>query len=68
MTEGEALFSKPLAFFWLLHPNRTVMVAMISGAVKGIMFSIPEYEEEVQTDDCSSHPRQEIPSHHAIRS
>ena len=47
MTECEALFSKPLTFFWLLHPNRTVMVAMISGAVKDIIFSIPEYEEEV---------------------
>jgi hypothetical protein len=47
VTEREALFSKPLAFFWLLHPNRTVMVAMISGAVKDIMFNIPEYEEEV---------------------
>jgi len=47
VTEREALFSKPLAFFWLLHPNRTVMVAMITGAVKDIIFSIPEYEEEV---------------------
>jgi len=47
VTEREALFSKPLAFFWQLHPNRTVMVAMITGAVKDIMFSIPEYEEEV---------------------
>jgi len=47
VTEREALFSKPSAFFWQLHPNRTVMVAMITGAVKDIMFSIPEYEEEV---------------------
>jgi hypothetical protein len=47
VTEREALFSKPLTFFWLLHPNRTVTVAMISGAVKDIIFSIPEYEEEV---------------------
>jgi hypothetical protein len=47
VTEREALFSKPLAFFWLLQPNRTAMVAMISGAVKNIMFNIPEYEEEV---------------------
>jgi len=47
VTEREALFSKPLTFFWLLHPNRTAMVAMISGAVKDIMFNIPEYEEEV---------------------
>jgi hypothetical protein len=47
VTEREELFSKPLAFFWLLYPNRTVMVAMITGAVKGIIFSIPEYEEEV---------------------
>jgi hypothetical protein len=47
VTEREALFSKPLTFFWLLHRNRTVTVAMISGAVKDIMFNIPEYEEEV---------------------
>jgi 4-hydroxybenzoate polyprenyltransferase len=32
MTEREARFSKPLAFFWLLRLNRTVMVAMITGA------------------------------------
>lgn len=32
MTERKARFSKPLAFFWLLRLNRTVMVAMISGA------------------------------------
>jgi 4-hydroxybenzoate polyprenyltransferase len=30
--ERKARFSKPLAFFWLLRLNRTVMVAMISGA------------------------------------
>ena len=32
MTESRARFSKPLAFFWLLRLNRTVMVAMITGA------------------------------------
>ncbi|MDH4067948.1 MAG: UbiA prenyltransferase family protein [Dehalococcoidia bacterium] len=32
MTERKAQFSKPLAFFWLLRLNRTVMVAMITGA------------------------------------
>jgi len=32
VTEREAKFSKPLAFFWLLRLNRTVMVAMITGA------------------------------------
>lgn len=32
VTEREARFSKPLAFFWLLRLNRTVMVAMITGA------------------------------------
>ncbi len=32
MTEREAKFSKPLAFFWLLRFNRTMMVAMITGA------------------------------------
>ena len=32
MTERKARFSKPLAFFWLLRLNRTVMVAMITGA------------------------------------
>jgi 4-hydroxybenzoate polyprenyltransferase len=32
MAESEARFSKPLAFFWLLRLNRTVMVAMITGA------------------------------------
>jgi len=30
--ERKARFSKPLAFFWLLRLNRTVMVAMITGA------------------------------------
>jgi 4-hydroxybenzoate polyprenyltransferase len=30
--EREAKFSKPLAFFWLLRLNRTMMVAMITGA------------------------------------
>jgi len=32
VAEHEARFSKPLAFFWLLRLNRTVMVAMITGA------------------------------------
>ena len=32
VNEREARFSKPLAFFWLLRLNRTVMVAMITGA------------------------------------
>ncbi len=32
MTERETRSSKPLAFFWLLRLNRTVMVAMITGA------------------------------------
>jgi len=32
VTEREAKFSKPLAFFWLLRLNRTLMVAMITGA------------------------------------
>lgn len=32
MTERETRFSKPLALFWLLRLNRTVMVAMIAGA------------------------------------
>jgi 4-hydroxybenzoate polyprenyltransferase len=32
VTERKARFSKPLAFFWLLRLNRTVMVAMITGA------------------------------------
>jgi 4-hydroxybenzoate polyprenyltransferase len=32
VTEREAKFSKPLAFFWLLRFNRTMMVAMITGA------------------------------------
>ena len=32
MTESKVRFSKPLAFFWLLRLNRTVMVAMITGA------------------------------------
>jgi len=32
VTEREARFSKPLAFFWLLRLNRTAMVAMITGA------------------------------------
>jgi 4-hydroxybenzoate polyprenyltransferase len=32
MTENEPRFSKPTAFFWLLRLNRTVMVAMITGA------------------------------------
>jgi 4-hydroxybenzoate polyprenyltransferase len=32
MTEREARFSKPLAFFWLLRLNRTLMVAMITAA------------------------------------
>ncbi|MCJ7575289.1 MAG: UbiA family prenyltransferase [Dehalococcoidia bacterium] len=32
MSERRAAFSKPLAFFWLLRLNRTVMVAMITGA------------------------------------
>jgi 4-hydroxybenzoate polyprenyltransferase len=32
VTERKAQFSKPLAFFWLLRLNRTVMVAMITGA------------------------------------
>jgi hypothetical protein len=27
-----------------------------SGAVNAIILSIPEHEEEVQTDDCNSHP------------
>lgn len=32
VTERKAQFSRPLAFFWLLRLNRTVMVAMITGA------------------------------------
>jgi len=32
VTERTARFSKPSAFFWLLRLNRTVMVAMITGA------------------------------------
>lgn len=32
MTQRKARFCKPLAFFWLLRLNRTVMVAMITGA------------------------------------
>ena len=32
MTEKKPRFSKPMAFFWLLRLNRTVMVAMITGA------------------------------------
>ena len=32
MTERKVRFSKPLAFFWLLRLNRTVMVAVITGA------------------------------------
>lgn len=32
MIEREARFSRPLAFFWLLRLNRTVIVAMITGA------------------------------------
>ena len=32
MTEQKPRFSKPMALFWLLRLNRTVMVAMITGA------------------------------------
>ena len=32
VTENQARLSKPLAFFWLLRLNRTMMVAMITGA------------------------------------
>jgi 4-hydroxybenzoate polyprenyltransferase len=32
MTESKTRFSKPMAFFWLFRLNRTVMVAMITGA------------------------------------
>ena len=32
MGETKPKFSKPAAFFWLLRPNRTMMVAMITGA------------------------------------
>jgi 4-hydroxybenzoate polyprenyltransferase len=32
VNEHRGQFSKPLAFFWLLRLNRTVMVAMITGA------------------------------------
>jgi len=32
MAENKPRFSKPMAFFWLLRLNRTVMVAMITGA------------------------------------
>ena len=32
MSNIEPRFSKPAAFFWLLRPNRTVMVALITGA------------------------------------
>jgi 4-hydroxybenzoate polyprenyltransferase len=32
MIERKPRFSKPMAFFWLLRLNRTLMVAMISGA------------------------------------
>ncbi len=47
VTECKAWSSQSLAFFWLLCPDRTVMVAMIGGAVKDIISGIPEYEEEV---------------------
>jgi hypothetical protein len=43
-------------------------VVFTNGVVNAIILSIPEHEEEVQADDCSSHPGQEVPSHHAIRS
>jgi hypothetical protein len=43
-------------------------VVFTDGVVNAIILSIPEHEKEVQTDDRSSHPRQEVPSHHAIRS
>jgi hypothetical protein len=46
-TERKAWSSKPLAFFWLLRPDRTVVVAMIGGAVKDIISGIPEYKQEV---------------------
>ncbi len=32
MTKQKPRFSKPMAFFWLLRLNRTVMVALITGA------------------------------------
>ena len=32
MAEGKPRFSKPMAFFWLLRLNRTIMVAIITGA------------------------------------
>jgi 4-hydroxybenzoate polyprenyltransferase len=32
VAESKTQFSKPMAFFWLFRPNRTVMVAMITGA------------------------------------
>jgi len=32
MPESKPRFSKPMAFFWLLRLNRTVMVATITGA------------------------------------
>ncbi|MFC1928722.1 UbiA prenyltransferase family protein [Chloroflexota bacterium] len=32
MAESKARFSKPMAFFWLFRLNRTVMVAVITGA------------------------------------
>ena len=32
MAKGRRRFTKPVAFFWLLRLNRTVMVAMITGA------------------------------------
>jgi 4-hydroxybenzoate polyprenyltransferase len=32
MGQAKPRFSKPAAFFWLFRPNRTVMVAMITGA------------------------------------
>jgi hypothetical protein len=47
VTERKTWSSKPLIIFWLPHPDRTVMAAMIGGAVKDIISAIPEYEEEV---------------------
>jgi len=32
VTERKTRFSKPLAFFWLLRLNRSIMVAMITSA------------------------------------
>jgi hypothetical protein len=46
-TIREAQCSEALALFWLLRPDRTVMVAMIGGPMKDIMSGIPDYEEEV---------------------